>query len=175
MIEFVSDREVYDRVVCRVADVAERFVWIATADLKNMHIEKAGRWRPFLEDLSTLVARNVEIRLLHAKEPGPLFRRDFDKYPNLIGGMERILCPRVHFKMVIVDGGWGYTGSANFTGAGMGGKGDNRRNFEAGILTDDPGLLEAMIERFDAVWRGQFCTDCERKKYCANYKDMAGR
>ena len=46
----------------------------------------------------------MEIRLLHAKEPGPAFRRDFDRYPNLLGGMERILCPRVRLKSVVIDG-----------------------------------------------------------------------
>ena len=31
--------------------------------------------------------------------------------------MERMLCPRVHFKCVIVDGVKAYFGSANLTGA----------------------------------------------------------
>ena len=43
--------------------------------------------------LSDLAARKVEIRLLHAKEPGAAFRRDYDRYPNLIKGMERIQLP----------------------------------------------------------------------------------
>jgi len=54
--------------------------------------------------LSDLVDRNVEITAAACKEPGPAFRKDFDHYPNLIRGMERILCPRVHLKSVIVDG-----------------------------------------------------------------------
>ena len=36
--------------------------------------------------------------------------------------MELQICPRCHWKMVIVDGRLGYTGSANFTGAGLGAK-----------------------------------------------------
>ena len=39
-----------------------------------------------------------------------------------------------------------YFGSANLTGAGMGAKGDTRRNFENGILTDDPAFVEPLSE-----------------------------
>jgi len=49
--------------------------------------------------------------------------------------IERVLCPRVHFKMMIFDFEAAYVGSANLTGAGIGMKGSNKRNFEAGILT----------------------------------------
>jgi hypothetical protein len=37
-------------------------------------------------------------------------------------------------------------------------KSSNRRNFEAGILTDDGNLVDAAIEEFDSVWRGQYCS-----------------
>ena len=58
---------------------------------------------PLLEVLSDLVKNGVQIRLIHAKEPGAVFRKDFDKYPALIDGIERQLCPRVHFKIIIFD------------------------------------------------------------------------
>ncbi|MBW1811953.1 MAG: phospholipase, partial [Deltaproteobacteria bacterium] len=109
MIELITDREIYDKVLCERVETAEKFLWIATADIKDLHVDKAGRMVPFLEILSDLAARHIEIRLLHAKEPGPAFRRDFDRYPNLITAMERILCPRVHLKMVIIDGQFAYT------------------------------------------------------------------
>ena len=63
---------------------------------------------------------------------------------------------------------WAYVGSANLTGAGIGMKSANRRNFEAGILTDSPQLLQAAIEQFDSVWRGEHCKQCGRKKFCKN-------
>ena len=64
-----------------------------------------------------------------------------------------MLCPRVHFKCIIVDGVKAYFGSANLTGAGMGAKSEKKRNFENGVLTDNPVLVEPLVEQFDSVWR----------------------
>ena len=172
MLEFVIDRDIYEEVICRRIGKARKFVWIATSDLKDLYVDKRGKMVPFLEILSDLVKKHVEIRLLHAKEPGPAFRRDFDKYPNLIRGMERILCPRVHLKAVIIDGTFAYTGSANLTGAGMGAKSEHRRNFESGIITDDNVIVGKVMEQFDNIWRGTHCPQCKRKKFCADYKDI---
>jgi phosphatidylserine/phosphatidylglycerophosphate/cardiolipin synthase-like enzyme len=175
MVELITDRDIYEKVICGRVPEAKRFVWLATADLKDLHVDKRGRMVPFLEILSDLVARRVEIRLLHAKEPGPAFRRDFDKYPNLIGGMERILCPRVHFKAAIIDGKFAYTGSANLTGAGMGAKTATRRNFESGIITNDKKIIGAVMDQFDRIWRGEHCRQCKRKQFCADYEDLLAR
>jgi phosphatidylserine/phosphatidylglycerophosphate/cardiolipin synthase-like enzyme len=172
MLEFITDRQIYEKVLCERVVKAQRFVWIATSDLKDLYVEKAGSMVPFLEILSDLSERNVEIRLLHAKEPGKVFREDFDRYPNLIKGMERILCPRVHLKSVIIDGDFAYTGSANLTGAGMGAKSEHRRNFEAGIITDQKQIVSKVMEQFDNIWRGTYCSRCGRKKFCADYKDI---
>lgn len=172
MLEFITDTEAYERVIRRRVAQTKKFIWLATADLKDLYVHNRGKMIPFLEILSDLVKKNVEIRLLHAKEPGAAFRRDFDRYPNLIGGMERILCPRVHFKSVIIDGEFAYTGSANLTGAGMGAKGKHKRNFEAGIITTDKKLVDKIIEQFDNVWKGSHCRECKRKEFCADYKDL---
>ncbi len=172
MTEFVKDREIYERVISGLISKTKNFLWLATADLKDLHVDKNGKKVPFLEILSDLVKKNVEIRLLHAKEPGPAFRKDFDRYPNLISGMERILCPRVHLKSVIIDGEVAYTGSANLTGAGMGAKSPNKRNFEAGIITTEGNLVSRIMEQFDDIWRGSHCRDCKRKKYCADHRDL---
>ena len=82
--------------------------------------------------------------------------------------MERVLCPRVHFKCIIVDGVKAYFGSANLTGAGMGAKSVRKRNFENGVLTDDPALVNPLVEQFDSVWRGAFCRECGRREHCAD-------
>jgi len=54
----------------------------------------------------------------------------------------------------------------NLTGAGIGAKGVDKRNFEAGILTDDPSILDAVKEQFDKVWRGAHCKSCLRRDVC---------
>ena len=172
MTEFIKDREIYERVISDLIPKTKKFLWLATADLKDLHVDKNGKIVPFLEILSDLIKKNIEIRLLHAKEPGAVFRKDFDRYPNLISGVERILCPRVHLKSVIIDGKIAYTGSANLTGAGMGAKSPNKRNFEAGIITTEENLISKIMEQFDDIWRGSYCRDCKRKKYCADYVDL---
>ena len=178
MTTFLSNRDIYTSVVCSLVSQAKERLWIATADIKDMYVEppsqvmevrSGGRdMVPFLEVLDTLVKRGVEVRLIHAKDPGPNWRDDFDKYSTLWTAMERMLCPRVHFKCIIVDGVKAYFGSANLTGAGMGAKSEKKRNFENGVLTDDPVLIEPLIEQFDSVWRGDFCRECGRRKFCSD-------
>ena len=166
-VEYISDIEHYTKIINRVASV-KKSLWIGTADIKDLHVKAGTRTKPFLGVLADLLKRGVEIRLIHAKEPGPAFREDFDRYPILKTGLERMLCPRVHFKMLIFDFDTAYIGSANLTGAGIGMKSSNRRNFEAGILTDEAPLIDAACEQFDSVWRGEHCTRCGRRQYCTD-------
>ena len=165
MIDFISNADHYQQVVERMQDV-RKLLWIGTSDIKDLYVMEGQGTKPLLGLLSDLVERGVEVRLIHAKEPGPAFREDFDQYPNLIDGMERVLCPRVHFKIIIFDLNTAYIGSANLTGAGLGMKGENTRNFEAGILTTDPELVEKAIQQFDDVWMGSYCPSCRRKDFC---------
>lgn len=165
--EYIADKLHYENVLSKVASV-KKSLWIGTADVKDPYMKSGNSTIPFLGVLAKLLSRGVEIRLIHAKEPGPVFREDFDKYPILSTGLERMLCPRVHFKMLIFDFQEVYVGSANLTGAGIGMKSGNRRNFEAGILTDSPELVKAAMEQFDAVWRGAHCAKCGRKEYCSD-------
>lgn len=169
MNELILNEAHYERVLDDVVPRAERFLWIATADIKDVHVEGArGRYVPFLSVLSDLVKDGVEVRLIHAKEPGPAFREDFDRFPNLIESdrFERILCPRMHMKAFIVDGKMAYIGSANLTGAGIGAKSPNRRNFEAGMLTDDRATIESLMEELDRLYLGEHCGDCGRREHC---------
>lgn len=165
--EYIADRDHYEKVIERIRS-AKSMLWIGTADIKDLYIAKGNDTEPFLGLLSRLLQSGVEIRLIHAKEPGTAFREDFDKYKNLSTSLEHMLCPRVHFKIIIIDGQWAYLGSANLTSAGMGMKSPNRRNFETGILTDDQQLVEKAMEQFDSVWRGDYCKKCGRRQYCTD-------
>ncbi len=164
---YICDTEHYNEVIARCASVKSS-LWIGTADIKDLHVKVSSDSLPFLAVLAKLVRKGVCVRLLHAKEPGPIFREEFDRYPSLFTGLERALCPRVHFKIFVFDGKEAYIGSANLTGAGMGMKSGRRRNFEAGILTDDPALVAAAMDHFDSVWAGFRCKDCGRKEYCGD-------
>ena len=165
MIEYISGTGHYNEVLARVANV-KRSLWIGTADIKDLHVKVGDTTKPFLAVIALLIRRGVEVRLIHAKEPGPNFREDFDRYPRLAKQLERAMCPRVHFKLIIIDQTMCYVGSANLTGAGMGMKSAERRNFEAGILTDTPEIVNAAIEEFDKVWRGSECKKCQRRNLC---------
>lgn len=164
---FVSNGEHYTEVIERIQSV-KKLLWIGTADIKDLYVKGGHSSKPLLETLSDLVKCGVEIRLIHAKEPGPAFRKDFDRYPALIEGMERVLCPRVHFKIIVFDLKAAYVGSANLTGAGLGMKGDNTRNFEAGVLSSDKDFVSAAAKQFDDVWMGSFCKSCRRKQFCSD-------
>lgn len=166
-VKYIADQQHYNDVLSKVASV-KKSLWIGTADIKDLHVKVGKDSEPFLWVLAELIKRGVEVRLIHAKEPGPIFREEFDRYPILAKSMERALCPRVHFKMMIFDLDEVYIGSANLTGAGIGMKSQKTRNFEAGILTDEPSLLDAAIEHFDSVWAGFRCKDCSRKKFCGD-------
>ena len=168
MTKYIADTDHYSQVISRIPKV-KRLLWIATADLKDLYVEKdGGAVVPLLQILNDLVKKGVEVRLIHAKEPGTAFREDFDKYPALWGGMERRLCPRVHMKLIVMDSELVYIGSANLTGAGMGMKSSANRNFEAGLLTDEPGFIDSAMSHFDSVWEGNHCKKCGRKEFCGD-------
>ena len=70
--------------------------------------------------------------------------------------------------MMVFDGKEVYIGSANLTGAGIGVKGADKRNFEAGILTDDTEIVEQAMNQFDEVWMGKHCKKCKRRDFCTD-------
>lgn len=164
---YIANESHYEQVIERIKTV-KKTLWIGTADIKDLYVKDGRGTKPLLEVLSDLAKRGVEIRLIHAKEPGPAFRQDFDKYPALIEGMERALCPRVHFKIIIFDLKTAYVGSANLTGAGLGMKGENTRNFEAGVLSSNKEFVKNAAEQFDSVWMGAYCKGCRRKEFCGD-------
>jgi len=92
------------------------------------------------------------MRLLHAGVPSRPFRAELAKRPRVRAHLGLRQCPRVHAKLVIVDGALAYLGSANWTGAGLGAKGTGRRNFELGVLSSDEGFLDDVQASVDWSW-----------------------
>jgi len=137
---------------------------IATANVKDVHLPAAGRAVSVLDAFDELARHRVEVRLLHSGVPsGPLLAALKDHVPATLA-MRR--CPRVHVKAVIADGRWMYLGSANLTGAGLGAKSPRRRNFEAGVWTDEIALIDPVADMLDEVWTGLCCRNCGRKAHC---------
>ena len=101
MIQYIADKGHYTEVLSRCEKV-KHDLWIGTADLKDLYVEGGRVVVPFLSVLDKLLKRGVDVRLLHAKEPCENFREDFDKYSGLWSRLERKLCPRVHFKIMIL-------------------------------------------------------------------------
>lgn len=165
MTVYISNSSHYKEVLSRVQSV-KHMLWTDTADIKDLYVEAGKEKMPFLALITHLIRHGVEVRLIHAKELGPNFRENFDKYPVLYDRLERVLCPRVHFKMLVFDGKEVYVGSANLTGAGIGMKAETTRNFEAGILTDDQEIAEKAMNQFDEVWIGKHCKKCKRREFC---------
>jgi phosphatidylserine/phosphatidylglycerophosphate/cardiolipin synthase-like enzyme len=162
-------------LVQRIIVGARVSVWIATANVKELRVEAPigsrararGKFVSFLDLLQDLAARGVELRLLHAGVPSRAFRAELEAHDALKrGALAMRQCPRVHLKMIAVDGASLYLGSANLTGAGLGAKGEGRRNFEAGIVTDDDVLLDEMQEVFDRIWSGKECKGCRVRDVC---------
>lgn len=147
---------------------AELSVWVATANLKELLVEGAGkRWRSVLNVFDEIARRGVELRILHASIPSRPFRERFDGLPRLVqGGLELRLCPRVHFKTVIIDAEMLYLGSANWTGAGLGAKGEHRRNFELGFKTRDELLIDEIQTYYNKIWSGAACRGCRLSEGC---------
>jgi phosphatidylserine/phosphatidylglycerophosphate/cardiolipin synthase-like enzyme len=125
------------------------------------------------ERLTELVRQNVEVRILHGALPSRPFRESLAKSRELVRPrFEMRHCPRVHLKLIAVDGSYLYLGSANFTGAGLGAKSDGRRNFELGIATDDDVLLDTAQARFERIWTGRECGNCKLRSECPGPLDM---
>jgi phosphatidylserine/phosphatidylglycerophosphate/cardiolipin synthase-like enzyme len=165
--ELLQGRELYREVVLGKLAHARESVWIATANVKAMFVEQGGKFAPVLELFDTLAARGVALRLLHAELPSRPFRAAFDAHERLVrGGLELKVCPRVHFKAVVVDGAWAYLGSANLTGAGLGAKGADTRNFEMGFVTEDFDVIDRVTALYEAVWSGAECRGCRLREIC---------
>ncbi len=119
MTTYISNTSHYKEVLSRIPNV-KHTLWIGTADIKDLYVEMGNEKKPFLALVAQLIRKGVEVRLIHAKEPGQNFREDFDKYPTLYDRLERVLCPRVHFKIIVFDCKEVYIGSANLTVADWG-------------------------------------------------------
>ena len=166
MIKFIQNYQIYEEVTLKIAE-AKKYLWIGSANAKDLRVEKVGQKKavPFLQIIADLLRKGVSVRMIYAK-PTSYFLNSLKEIPGL-DGLEIMECSRIHFKSVIIDGIYAYTGSANLTGAGMGMKGPHKRNHEAGIITDDPSLLNPIMNQFDDLWMLRPCDECRYRSDCS--------
>jgi phosphatidylserine/phosphatidylglycerophosphate/cardiolipin synthase-like enzyme len=172
--EYLTGEDIHRRVLVDLVASAKDSLLVATANLKAVRMPAADRTpsrrrgrddaESIVQVLARMAKRGVEVRILHSGVPsGPYLEELKSLEPSTIQ-MRR--CPRTHFKAVIADGRRLYLGSANLTGAGLGAKSEGRRNFEVGLLTDDPALIDATADLFEAIWSGAMCKKCRRQDFC---------
>ncbi|HVT89605.1 MAG TPA: phospholipase D family protein [Tepidisphaeraceae bacterium] len=164
--QLVSGKDHFNRIVLNGICKAKVSIDIMTADFKAMLVPDglSSRARSIVEVFRSLARKGVEIRLLHAGVPSSAALSELKR--ELPEGLIIRRCPRLHSKAVIIDAKTMYLGSANLTGAGLGAKGDKRRNFEMGIWTDQITLIEPVMEEFNSLWEGRHCAGCGRRDVC---------
>jgi phosphatidylserine/phosphatidylglycerophosphate/cardiolipin synthase-like enzyme len=162
----ISGGEHFQRIVLEGICKARVSIDIMTADFKAMLIPNGvtRRARSIVEIFRSLANRGVEIRVLHAGVPSSAALQELRR--ELPQGLTIRRCPRLHSKAVIIDSTAMYLGSANLTGAGLGAKGESRRNFEMGMWTESSALIDAVCEEFNTLWEGRHCESCGRKDIC---------
>ena len=72
MIKFVADIDHYNVVLEKVRST-NSLLRIGTADIKDLYVKSGLNTEPFLGVIATLIKKGVEVRLIHAKEPGQAF------------------------------------------------------------------------------------------------------
>ena len=162
----VIDRQHFRKIVLEGILAARTSLDIMTADFKAMLVPEVGqrRARSIVQVMRGLAERGVEVRLLHSGTPSAPALQELKK--ALPERMTIRRCPRLHAKTVIVDCARMYLGSANLTGAGLGAKADGKRNFEMGVWTESPAMIDAVLDEFNALWEGRQCESCKRKEHC---------
>ena len=167
--------ELYEEVVRKNLLRAEGRVWIATANLKDLHVPRGRGFEPILRVFNGMAGEGVRFRIIHSDIPSGPFRDTLEGLPDLLsGGLELQVCPRSHWKMAIVDGSFAYVGSANFTGAGLGARKPSRRNFELGVVTREREWIGRLERLFDTFWMGDFCGECAFRDRCPDPIDPSG-
>ena len=162
----IENQEHYTHIFEKGIELAQKSVWISTANLKDMQIAMCrNKFISIVDFLNEKAQRGISIRLLYGGEYSRHFKSSLEKIKQS-KLFELRMCIRNHFKCVIIDGKYMYLGSANMTGAGMGYKSDTRRNFEMGIISEDKKEIDKVQSLFNLIWSGEMCEECGRKKYC---------
>ena len=169
-IDYVENSDIYSAIIEDGMIKAQKSVWITTANLKNMRVRHGRRVISIVTLFERLVKHGIQIRILHGAQPSRLFlnRLKRSRLLQVSKNFTMIQCPRMHMKLILIDHEKAYMGSANLTGAGLGIRSENKRNFEAGIVTAKGELLDHFTTFFQFLWQGEMCQDCSLRDICPN-------
>ena len=73
MLKYISNADHLKDVLSRVQSV-KHMLRVGTANIYDLYVEAGKVKKPILALVAQFIRRGVEIRLIHAKEPGQNFR-----------------------------------------------------------------------------------------------------
>jgi phosphatidylserine/phosphatidylglycerophosphate/cardiolipin synthase-like enzyme len=168
-MKILFDRAIYEQFTETYLAKATRFIWIATANIKATGLRYKNRFVSFVDLMAILANKGVAFRIIHAELPSRPFRQRYDQLDSkglLSSNVEFLHCIRMHAKIFIVDGTTALVGSPNLTGAGIGAKGQDKRNFETALLLEGESETRPFVDYFDGIWMGSPCPGCKRRDIC---------
>ena len=59
MTDLILNQDIHQRVIVEMIPRARKFLWIVTADIKDLHVKKGRRFVPFLEVLSDPASEKI--------------------------------------------------------------------------------------------------------------------
>lgn len=158
----------YQEIIMRICDAKES-IKIMTGDFKLFRLKPTNEeGTTFINYLMDKAKQGVSVQIIlsdptkNVDDELKAYFRKLNPYPFSTKN-----CIRNHAKAVIIDEELAYIGSANATKAGFGQH--KPRNFEMGILTDNPEIISSIEELFSNIWNGKFCDGCYRAKHCPEY------
>jgi phosphatidylserine/phosphatidylglycerophosphate/cardiolipin synthase-like enzyme len=168
-MRILIDREIYEQFTEPYLVNAKSLLWIATANIKGTMIRYRDRFASIADVFAAIIDQGAAIRIIHSELPSLAFQKRYealDSEGRLSAGLEFLHCIRMHSKIFVVDETAALVGSANLTGAGVGAKAANRRNFEVGFLFEGEREVRPFMNYFDYIWMGGHCPDCGRRDIC---------
>ena len=170
----IINEDHYQEVIERIC-AAKSSIKIMTANFKRFRLKPTedqgyhyNDGTPFIQYLMEKAVEGVSVQIICSR-PSASFTEEWQEYyqqmeePDLF---EYMFCDRNHSKIAVVDDKLAYIGSANVTPAGLGQGVFTPGNFEAGILTEDPGVISSLKEFFSIIWDEKWCINCHRAEKC---------
>lgn len=154
----IINEDHYQEVIERIC-AAKSSIKIMTANFKRFRLkpteyqgENYNDGTPFIKYLMKKAVQGVSVQII-CSNPSASFTEEWQEYYRELGSpdlFEYLFSDRNHAKVYIIDDKIAYIGSANVTKAGL--RQLTPANYEAGILTEDPGVISSIKEFFSMAW-----------------------